>query len=93
MKFNIQVMFFDSLQILVSRGTCCLTFGVAGAQFAYDHKDDDMDGGETSEAPGSTLNCLEQAVDSLQKAVGLSCLAPGLRYPCSGGAPFVRCPC
>lgn len=49
---------------------------VAEVEFAGDHEDDGTDGGEASEAAGATLGGLEEAVDGLQKAVGLSCLGP-----------------
>jgi len=49
----------------------------AEIQFAGDHEDGGTDVSEAPEASGATLSGLEQAVDGLQKAVGLLCLGPG----------------
>lgn len=59
---------------------------VAEVQFAGDREDDCTDGGKAPEAAGATLSGLGQAVDSLQKAVGLSCLGPGTSGHSKSGA-------
>jgi hypothetical protein len=62
---------------LNSSGLSDVVVDVAEVQFAGDLDDDGIDGGEAAEAAGATLGDLEQAVDGLQKAVGLSCRSPG----------------
>ena len=46
-------------------------------EFAGDQEDHGLDGGQAGEASGAAFGGLEQAVDSLQKAIGLAGLRPG----------------
>lgn len=45
-------------------------------EFAGDQEDDRPDRCEAGEPARTTLGCLEQSVDGLQKSIGLACLSP-----------------
>ncbi len=45
-------------------------------EFADYQEENDPDRGDSSEATGAVLGCLEQVVDGLQETIGLACLSP-----------------